>query len=191
MFTQNQAKSINIYDVNEAIKIKTATVKGLQENKEILEKDKQKNFREIAQKYNTTPEIISLIHRETEKYNLDFNIILSLVDLESNFNVRAVNHNTNGTTDRGLFQINNNTASWLAAKIGVRNITPEKIYSPKYNIKMGLWYINYLHSKYNNWYKTLTAYNKGEAGMESYSRKYGTYKSRYSKIIMERRGYHE
>lgn len=144
---------------------------------------------EIARKYNTTPEIILTIEREVRKYEgLNTNIIYRVIQKESNFNPNAINYNPhNGSYDIGIMQINNGkTGQWLAETHGISNVTNEMLFNIEFNIKMGVWYLNYLHEKYDrDWHKTLTAYNMGPTGMKKHFKKHNTTTSKYSREILD------
>ena len=54
-----------------------------------------------------TPEIVyNEIERQTKIYNVDTEIALRIAKAESNFKATAVGYNTNGSNDKGVFQIN-------------------------------------------------------------------------------------
>ena len=114
-------------------------------------------------------------------------LVFAIIEQESNFKPNAINTNRNGTVDRGLMQINSNTAPSLW-----KNVFPNepydyrKLFDPKINLKLGIWYFNYLLDKYKDVHKALTAYNRGEVGLFNYMNKHGTAESRYSKSILEK-----
>ncbi len=131
---------------------------------------------------------ISLI---VEIYNqaIEPEIVLGVIDRESKFNSNAINHNTNGSVDRGLMQINSGTAPWLWSIVFSNEpYNYKKLFNPEKNIQLGIWYLNYLLEKYNNEHMALTAYNRGEGGMRSYVNRHGTAKSSYSRYILEKWG---
>lgn len=112
-------------------------------------------------------------------------LVFGVIKQESGFNPDAVNHNTNGTIDRGLMQINSGTAPWLWSQVFPNEpYDYKKLYDPETNLKLGIWYLNYLLEKFQNEHKALTAYNRGEGGLNSYMSRYGTAESRYSRSVL-------
>ncbi len=115
----------------------------------------------------------------------DPELVLGVIQQESGFNPDAVNHNTNGTIDRGLMQINSGTAPWLW-----KQVFPDepyeytKLFDPEANLRLGIWYLNYLLDKFQDEHKALTAYNRGEGGMRSYVSRHGTARSSYSRSVL-------
>lgn len=120
------------------------------------------------------------IHKLCDKYNLDYELVLGLIDLESNFKMDAVNHNTNGTIDAGLFQVNSGNWDWMEDELE-RKLN---MYNFKDNVDSGMFILN--HYKDDNIYRHLTNYNRGMAGARNYYEKYLTYKSKYAKVVLQR-----
>ncbi len=103
-----------------------------------------------------------LILSEAEKYNLDPLFIISVIERESSYNPNAVNINNNGTTDRGLMQINSTMVTYLADSLGFP-ATEETAFDPVLNIKMGCYFLGELNQKFDgDLYLVATAYNAGE-----------------------------
>ncbi len=50
--------------------------------------------------------IDTLINVKSALYSIDSELVRDIVECESGGLITAINHNTNGTTDRGLMQIN-------------------------------------------------------------------------------------
>lgn len=144
-----------------------------------------KTHEEYAEKAGTDIEIIQKMHRLSLQHDIPFELAFEVVRHESNFDPNAVNYNEwNNTYDRGLFQLNDNTSPWLAENIGINNFNRDITYDPELNMKMGMWYLDYLHGRYNDWQRTLTAYNKGIGGLQSFERRHGTSRSLYSRSIL-------
>lgn len=49
---------------------------------------------------------ICLIHQYAEQYGINTEVALRIAEAESNFKTDAVNYNTNGSDDKGVYQIN-------------------------------------------------------------------------------------
>lgn len=51
-------------------------------------------------------DVICLIHQYANQYGIETDIALRVAEAESNFKADAVNYNTNGSDDMGVYQIN-------------------------------------------------------------------------------------
>ena len=104
---------------------------------------------------------------------------------ESSFNKDTTNVNTNGTIDRGLMQMNSNTAPGVARHVGFDYYVGIE-YIPENNIKMGTYYIAAKIKEVggSDYHKGLTSYNRGSGGARTYYNNNGTYESSYSKKVM-------
>lgn len=127
-------------------------------------------------------DVLSLVEKYGSKHGVDPKLILAVIQAESNFNVNAVNLNTNGTTDRGIMQLNSNTAPWLAKRIGIEyKVGIEFI--PEYAIEMGTLYLS---DHYNevDYHQTLTSYNRGPGGANKWYKNNGNYITSYSEKVI-------
>lgn len=124
------------------------------------------------------------------EYEISYDLFLSLMRTESNFNLDAINKNTNGTIDIGICQINENTKP-LAEKLAGRELD---LFNPKDNILAAiLVFDNYRSQLINKGYTsqedlfevTLLAYNRGVVGSENYIASRGTHRSSYVKKVLE------
>lgn len=73
---------------------------------------------------------IDTIRKKADEHGISAALIAAIIKRESNFNPHAVGHNTNGTTDYGLMQINSNTF----ADVG---ISLDDVFDPVRNIDAG------------------------------------------------------
>lgn len=94
----------------------------------------------------------------------------------------------------GMAQFMENTAPWIANKGGLPYKGKENLFDAKYSIKLAIIYLSYLqygdnktHFGYHNWHASLTAYNRGMKGYESYKKKNRTTVSAYSVKVLERK----
>lgn len=121
-----------------------------------------------------------------DKYDLNPSLLLSIIELESNFNQWEV-----GTSqDRGLMQIIPSTEKWLAedfgSQIGVK-YDPSRIFDPDYNIGLAATYLNIIQKTHGSDYnKILSEYNRGPYGLARYYEKNKTYVTDYSRIILSK-----
>lgn len=92
------------------------------------------------------------------EHNLSPYLIYSVIKTESNFREDA----TSSKGAMGLMQITEETGMWAAEKAGVDIKSPEELYSPEKNIKIGSWYLAYLTDEMDgNLTNALCAYNAG------------------------------
>ena len=99
-----------------------------------------------------------LVEAAAKRYNVDADLISSVIAVESNFNSKAVSRKN----ARGLMQLLPETAE----RLGVKNI-----FDPQENIEAGTHYLRDLLQKYNNdLVLTLAAYNAGPEKVQLYGR---------------------
>jgi peptidoglycan hydrolase CwlO-like protein len=126
-------------------------------------------------------EIFQIVNKVSEKYGIPEKLILGVIQGESNFNNNAVNLNTNGTTDRGIMQLNSSTAPWLANRLGIDyKVGIEFI--PEFAIEMGTLYLSDHYNEFDL-HKTLSSYNRGPGGANKWHSEKGTYVTPYSNKI--------
>ncbi len=102
-----------------------------------------------------------------QAYGISYELLIAIMYNESRFNVNATNVNTNGTTDRGLMQINEVCFSTLNQAIGLPSL--DSLYDPGWNITSGAYLIYYYMVRYN--YSELDAllcYQCGYSGAQKY-----------------------
>lgn len=132
---------------------------------------------------NVDESISNIVRRISSKYEIPYEMVMGVIQGESNFNVNAVYVNTNGTTDRGIIQLNSNTAPYLAKRLGI----PYSIgieFVPEIAIEMGVLYLSDHYKESNGDIdRTLSSYNRGPTGATNYFKKHGTYETSYSKKI--------
>ncbi|MBV1759310.1 MAG: transglycosylase SLT domain-containing protein [Dethiosulfatibacter sp.] len=102
--------------------------------------------------------------KQSEELGLDPFIILAIIRVESNFNP----HTVGALGERGLGQLMANTAEPVAARLGIDH-DPDRLFEPEYNILLFTTQFKYLSDFYGgDFHKTLTAYNRGQYGLEKY-----------------------
>lgn len=112
-------------------------------------------------------EIVSVY---AEKYNIDENIIFSVIKAESNFKNNAVSHKD----ALGLMQIMEETAKDVATKYDINidlNNAEEEILNIQNNINIGTKYLAVLLEKYQNVELAVAAYNAGTGTVDSWIEK--------------------
>jgi hypothetical protein len=105
----------------------------------------------------------NLIHDAATRYNLDPNLIHSVISIESNFNPKAVS----SKNARGLMQLMPRTAQLMGVK---------DAFDPGQNIDGGSHYLSDLLKKYgNDLTLALAAYNAGPDSVDKYGRRVPPY----------------
>ncbi|WMY95934.1 MAG: membrane-bound lytic murein transglycosylase MltC [Arsenophonus sp.] len=119
------------------------------------------NFDERAQKY------LPYIRKAAEKYGIDASLILSIMQIESNFDPYAISH----ADALGLMQIMQNSAGRDVFRVQGKNGIPNRndLLDPAYNIDLGTAYLSLLQNTYlskisnitSRRYALIAAYNGG------------------------------
>lgn len=119
-----------------------------------------------------------------DKYDLNPSLILSVIEVESNFNQWEVG----SSRDRGYMQIIPATEKWLASDFGSElglKYNPDRIFDPEYNIGLAAAYLNLLQTNYGDDYsRILSEYNRGPGNLKKYYQKNGTYSTSYSRKVL-------
>ncbi len=95
------------------------------------------------------------IEKYSEEYGLDEYLVMAVIRSESRFD-----HAAHSGVARGLMQITDGTAAWIAEKLETKYYA-DMVEEPEINIKMGCWYLAYLNDLYGNTETALAAYNAG------------------------------
>lgn len=91
-----------------------------------------------------------------EKYDVAKDLIYAVIKAESNFDADAVS--AKGAA--GLMQIMPDTAAFVAAEMGMQSID---LLDKGQNLEMGVWYLSYLQTKFEDRRAVVAAYNAGES----------------------------
>lgn len=105
-----------------------------------------------------------------KKYNVSFEMVLSLMKVESGYR-KTVKSKTN---DYGIMQINKGNHKFLSKKLGVKNFLDFEE-----NTKAGVYMLSRYTAKHSDIHKVLMCYNLGE-GAASKKWKKGTLQTSYS-----------
>lgn len=97
-------------------------------------------------------EIAIAVLEEAEKNNIPLSLAFSLAHTESNYKATAVHKNTNGSIDRGLFQLNNNSFP---------NVAEADFFIPSVSAKYGLSHLRFCLNSAGNEIAALAMYNAG------------------------------
>jgi len=98
----------------------------------------------------------------SKKYEIDKEVIYSVIKIESNFRKDIVSHK--GAV--GLMQITPPTGEWMAKSHNLP-YSENMLLNPVYNIKIGTLYLHYLMKRYDgDIKKILVAYNAGPSRLK-------------------------
>lgn len=131
-------------------------------------------------------EIKDLVKKYADIYGVDENLMLAIIGDKTMKDKNQKIKNQDGTYTKGLMQISEKTAKWIAKKTGDSYIKDME-YDPETNIKYGAYYLKYLKGIENNEDYVITAYYIGPGGAERYYKANKTYVSTYSNIIKKRK----
>ncbi|MDD2235565.1 MAG: lytic transglycosylase domain-containing protein [Clostridia bacterium] len=108
-----------------------------------------------------------LIRENCDTYAVDTYLVLAIMKTESRFHSGACSR----VGAAGLMQIMPETGKWIAAQMSLEGFEAGKLFEPRYNIPMGIWYIAYLYKSFDgNTVKVLAAYNAGATKVKSWLR---------------------
>ena len=131
------------------------------------------------QKYSETVEKYSSL------YSVPRELIYATIKTESNFKSDAVS----SAGAIGLMQMLPQTYEWLASRLG-ENTDPALLYDPDTNIRFGVYYLQYLYSRFGSWEKAVIAYNWGEGNFAEFIKENGYIDGDHSSIpVTETRNY--
>lgn len=100
---------------------------------------------------------IDIVEKECIIYDIDKYLILAMIKAESNFDTNAVS----SKKAIGLMQLTLDTANWCAKKLNMDEVSESDLHNPELNIKLGIYYYNYLLERYNDTNTAFAAYNAG------------------------------
>lgn len=103
-------------------------------------------------------EISKAILLEADRNSIPPSLAFALAYTESRYKVTAVNHNTNGTTDRGLFQLNSSSFPAL---------TEADFFDPYVSAKYGMSHLKHCLKMAGNEVTALAMYNAGSGSVRS------------------------
>ncbi|OOB80002.1 MAG: lytic transglycosylase [Epulopiscium sp. Nele67-Bin001] len=97
-----------------------------------------------------------------DEYDLEPTLIYAIIQTETHFDYMAVSR----SNAKGLMQIMDMTGEWGADELDIDDFTPEMLFNPYVNIRIGTWYIDKLISQYDaNVDMALMAYNAGSGNV--------------------------
>lgn len=121
-----------------------------------------------------------------EKYAVPTSLVFAVIKVESGFQSDAIS----SVGARGLMQLLPSTAEWLAATYLDEDPKAVNLFDPETNIKYGVYYLQYLFSRFGSWENAIIAYNWGEGNFKSFLESDGYIEGEYNSIpVRETRNY--
>lgn len=153
-------------EMNELAKIQQAKLKKIHmRNRRLITLVKVREF--LSEKRINMPtdqvwNIASSIHRVSNKYRLDPEMILAIIHTESRFRTDAVSHK--GAI--GLMQLLPSTAEAVAREIDLEWMGEQQLRDPEVNIELGTYYLSKLRDRFNSLESAVMAYNEGPTRLQ-------------------------
>ena len=97
----------------------------------------------------------------SKEYNLDENLVYSIIKAESKFKEDAVSRKG----AKGLMQIGDGTRDWAAEELKLEKVD---IFKPQDNIRIGCWYLNRLYREFGDLDLVIAAYNGGSGNVKKW-----------------------
>lgn len=122
-------------------------------NKAIRDRIEQDQIDQVAQIYKDlvgNPVLVYSIIGYAVEYDIPVSLLFSIIYVESSFNPKAINKNSNGTYDYGLMSLNSKT---------FKGYSREQLYNIETNLRLGCEYLVWLKKRYKTWGESVIHYN--------------------------------
>lgn len=113
--------------------------------------------------YNYPLNYQSIIIENAKKYDVEPELISSIINVESHFSSDVVSNKA----AVGLMQILPTTAEWVDKKIGI-DLEKNNLFKPSVNIEIGTYYLAYLFKIFDNTDNVICAYNAGLGNVQKW-----------------------
>lgn len=106
-----------------------------------------------------------LIEKYAKEYEVDPYLVAAIIKNESRFDARAISKKD----ARGLMQIAPVTGQWASEKLQIPDYSEEMLFEPETNIKIGVWYLNFLRQEFGDHIEVIVAgYNAGNGNIQKW-----------------------
>lgn len=99
---------------------------------------------------------------ESRRHDVPLDLVLAVIQVESGYH----NFARSRVGALGLMQIMPHTGRTLASELGIEWKGNETLFEPATNVRMGTYYLGYLHRRYGSYPAALAAYNWGPARID-------------------------
>jgi len=127
--------------------------------------------------------IAGSVYDESQRYDIDYRLILAVMKVESNFRNDAISRKG----ARGLLQIKPSLARHISRTSDISVKSAKCLHEPEKNIKIGVNYLSRLIERFENIYTALHAYNVGPRKAKRYTSgdEDGVPNNRFTKKVMK------
>lgn len=101
------------------------------------------------------------VEKYAEEFDLDENLVYSVIKAESKFNEKAISHKG----AKGLMQVSDITRDWAIEELELEEVD---IFDPETNIRIGCWYLNKLYKEFGKLDLVIAAYNGGSGNVRKW-----------------------
>ncbi len=122
-------------------------------NNAIRDKIEQDQIDQVAKIYEDLvgdPVLVYSIIGYAVEYDIPVSLLFSIIYVESSFNPKVINKNSNGTYDYGLMSLNSKT---------FKGYSREQLYNIEINLRLGCEYLLLLKKRYKTWGEAVIHYN--------------------------------
>lgn len=114
--------------------------------------------------------VYDTIKRYADQYQVHPSFISAIIARESHYDPYAESR----VGARGLMQVMEDSGTWIAGKLNMRDYTYQNLFDPDVNINFGTWYLAYLSSHFNgDPLMIAAAYHAGPNNVKQWAMKYG------------------
>lgn len=124
--------------------------------------------------------IANSVYSESQKYAIDYRLVLAVMKVESNFKNEAISRKG----ARGLLQIKPSLAKYISKDTGIEIEKATVLHEPEKNIKIGVNYLSKLIDMFENLTSALHAYNAGPTKAKKTSAVTPVSSTRFTRKVM-------
>jgi soluble lytic murein transglycosylase len=131
--------------------------------------------------YSIANKIARAIYRNSVLYGYDPYLILSIIKVESSFDPDAVS----SVGAMGLMQLMPDVGIYLAEQKGIKIKDTNQLFDINLNIRLGVYYLRFLHRYYHNIKMALLAYNMGPGNLNYFINKGKLPDNDYHRMVLK------
>ncbi len=129
--------------------------------------------------------IANSVYEESQKYDIDYRLILAVMKVESNFRNDAISRKG----ARGLLQVKPSLARHISKTSDISVKSTKCLHEPEKNIKIGVYYLSKLLDRFEDLHTALHAYNVGPRKVKYNASEDEIPKNRFTKKVIKE--YHQ
>lgn len=125
--------------------------------------------------------IANSVYEESQRYDIDYRLILAVMKVESNFKNDAISRKG----ARGLLQVKPSLARHISKTSDISIKGTRCLHEPEKNIKIGVYYLSRLLDRFEDLYTALHAYNVGPRKVKHNASSDEMPKDRFTKKVIK------